>query len=338
MLFEITKNKTITSNVRCVRAIKGKPHKLRLLVHLKTNLNHFNLKMSISYTGIQDPAIQKNVNLYGAKEFVNVKIDSAITQQLPFPVDYDHSSCFLPRKFIKMADRIEQFSVRSDDIWIVAFPKSGTLWTHNIVWELMNDLSFSNEFHKTNLLFLEQSMCFEENETNRNDNEFHKTLTTLDQRFDNLTNVLSPRIIMSHLPAHFLPKNIWTVKSKLIYVYRNAKDVAISMYHMFHNHVHLRYSGTKENFFDNFLSDCIMYGPFYSHVNGFRKLNHFDHILFIKYEEMVVKPFDVIKRMSEFLDCKYNDDQLRQLAEHVSFLNIQNNSQSERYHQKTGFK
>lgn len=294
--------------------------------------------MSISYTEIEDPVLEKRVALYGAKEFVNIKVDSTITEQLPFPTDHEFSSCFLPKKFRKLADRIQNQKIRPDDVWILSFPKSGTLWTYNIVRELKNNLSFSTEFLNKGTLFLEQSMFYEENQDNRHDNDFQKTLTFLDQRFEVLEYEESPRIIMSHLPAQFLPKDIWTVKPKLIYVYRNAKDVATSMYRMFKYQANLKYSGTMENFFDDFLNDCVVYSPFYAHVNGFRKLSQLDNVLFVNYKDLVAKPFDVTKRISEFLGFTYSDEQLKQLTEHVSFQNMQNNSEGAQDYHKNGFK
>lgn len=294
--------------------------------------------MSISYTEIQDAKLQKKVALYGAKELVNVKISADEAQQLQFPVDYQFSTCFLPKKFIKLYDRIKNFKIRHDDIWIVTFPKSGTVWTYNIVWELMNHLPFSTQFFKDKFFLLEKSMTYDENEANKDNSEFLTTMKLLDKEFDEYENEASPRLIMSHLPAHFLPKDIWTVKPKLLYMHRNAKDVAISMYHMLHNHEYYGYSGTLENFFDDFINNLIIWSPFHSHVNGFQKFSHLDHVLFLCYEDMTADTFMGIKRICQFLNCDYSDAQLRQLTEHLSFENMQTHSKGVRRHYKNNFK
>ena len=48
----------------------------------------------------------------------------------------------LPRLFVtdNWAERIRNFEVREDDIWILSYPKTGTTWTIELVWMLVNDL------------------------------------------------------------------------------------------------------------------------------------------------------------------------------------------------------
>ena len=46
----------------------------------------------------------------------------------------------MPRLFLPFADRLYNFEVREDDIWIVSFPKSGTTWTMEMVWMLVNNV------------------------------------------------------------------------------------------------------------------------------------------------------------------------------------------------------
>ena len=50
----------------------------------------------------------------------------------------------LPRLFVtdNWAERIRNFELRKDDIWILSYPKTGTTWTIELVWMLINDLKF----------------------------------------------------------------------------------------------------------------------------------------------------------------------------------------------------
>lgn len=186
----------------------------------------------------------------------------------------------------------------------------------------MNNMDFSTELLLPNHMFLEPMIFNEENDENKSDDGFKDWIKFTDGQLDRLDKETSQRFPKSHLPAHFLPKQIWTTKPKLIYVHRNVKDVAISWFHMFRNLQYTEYKGSLDDYIDTFLNDHALYTPFHSHVKCFRKLSHLDHVLILNYEEMNANPFAGIKRISEFLMITYSDDELHKLTEHVSFRNM----------------
>lgn len=282
--------------------------------------------MSILCTNVENSVLAKKAVLYGVREFVYAKIDPETHSQFPFPSDYEFTPCFLPKKYEQVADRIQNFQIRSDDIWTVSFPKAGSTWVANIVWQLMNNMDFSAEFLPANHMFLETMIFNAENDDNKTDDGFKKWIKFTDGQLDRLDKETSPRFLKSHLPAHLLPQKIWTLKPKLIYVHRNAKDVAISWFHMFRKLQYTKYQGSLDDYIDTFLNDHALYTPFHAHVKCFQKLNHLDHVLIMNYEEMVANPFNAIKRINEFLNCTYSDDELMKLTEHVSFGNMRDNA------------
>lgn len=94
----------------------------------------------------------------------------------------------------------------------------------------------------------------------------------------------NPRFIKTHIPASLLPDTMWTVKPKIIYVYRNVKSVAVSFFH--HQQAISRYHGTMEQFVQLFTKNLISYTPYHQHVLEFNALNHLDNVLLISYEDM----------------------------------------------------
>ena len=88
--------------------------------------------MPYSYTEVENSPLKKLAEFYCAKEFVRLKVDPTTEKQLPFPSDYKFSQCFLPKKYLTQANRIENFPVNADDVWVVSFPKAGTTWTLNM--------------------------------------------------------------------------------------------------------------------------------------------------------------------------------------------------------------
>lgn len=280
--------------------------------------------MSIVCDSIEHSSLIEKSQTYSVKEFVWAEIAQQTQKSFSLPSDYTFTKCFLPKKYATLSERIHSFEARSDDIWICAFPKSGSTWMANIVWLLQNNLDFTLDIIPPYKLF-ERPLIFDINDENRNDPFYRMTIDRIDKDFDACKNQPAPRLLKAHLPAPFLPVDIWRKKPKLIYMYRDAKDVAISMYHMFRNHGLIKYPGTMEDFFDIFLNDHIMFGPFYDHINSYRQLNQLEHVLLMTYEQMVANPFAAIKEISEFLNYSYNDRQLRQLTEHLSFDNMRKN-------------
>lgn len=72
---------------------------------------------------------------------------------------------------------------------------------------------------------------------------------------DVVQSAKSPRTIQTHLPWSLLPKQIreGLKKPKIIYVARNPKDICVSFYH--HRVLIEGYSGTIDEFVDEFIAD-----------------------------------------------------------------------------------
>lgn len=265
-----------------------------------------------------DESICKRLASPGSSRFVWATIDPATKHQLNLPADYKYHSVLLHRKYADLAERFQNFKVRADDIWIIGHPKSGTNWLHNIAWQLKNHLKLTKLPLNVNEDFFENSIMLDVT----NDNEKLKmVMDERDKSFLELDSMPSPRIIKSHLPPFLLPKEIWTVKPKIIHIVRNPKDIIVSRYYMFRNNA-VHYTGTLETLCTDFINGISLYGPFFDHVFSYWQLRHLDHLLFVHYEELCADLFNGIQRISEFLGCSYTNDQLKSLTEYVSFENM----------------
>lgn len=281
--------------------------------------------MPIVCTKVKSSRLLDKAKTYGATEFIWARVDETSANSLPFPDHYKFAECFLPKKYMQISERIDNFQVRSDDVWICAFPKTGSTWATNIVHQLQHNLDFTMDIYPPYKL-LERSLIFDVNDANKDDAVYRAAIDDIHNDFDEFDGQASPRLLKTHLPAPLLPVDVWRKKPKMIYIYRDAKDTVISMYHMFCNHRLLQYRGTMEDFFDIFLNDRIIFGPFYEHINSYRQLrNQCNHLLLISYEDMVANPFGAIKQISEFLNYAYSDQQLKQLTKHLSFENMRKN-------------
>lgn len=254
----------------------------------------------------------------GTPGFVYATIESKTENRLNLPSDYKYHWAFLPRKYEEWAQRLQNFDIRENDIWITGFPKTGTTWLRNIIWQLKNNLDFNAPLRKTFTEYLEIPIIYEES---NGDEQLEMMIKRNDGRVAEYIDLPSPRILKSHLPAFLLPRQIWTTKPRVVYICRNSKDVITSLYYMHRNNFH-KYTGTLDNKCERLMSGEISFSPFFDHMKSFWQLRHLDHVLFLTYEELSTDLFAGIKRISKFLGCSYNDEKLKELTEHVSFKSM----------------
>ncbi|KAJ6633341.1 Luciferin sulfotransferase [Pseudolycoriella hygida] len=229
----------------------------------------------------------------------------------PLGSEYQFSKQFLPTRFKKYMEQIENFQVRPDDVWSVTFAKAGSTWSQEMIWLLNNNLNFEKAKKRSlqdRFPYLEFDACAE---------------LMNSKLLKKAKHMPSPRHLKSHLSAGLLPKQVWTVKPKIIYVARGVKDLAISYYH---HYVHMQgYKGTMEDFLEAFLEDKIFLAPYHGHVKDFHFLRNEENVLFITYEEMKTDLMAVIKKTATFLGKCYSDEDLKKLEEHLTFDAMKNN-------------
>ncbi|XP_062564653.1 luciferin sulfotransferase-like [Armigeres subalbatus] len=248
-----------------------------------------------------------------AQTFVKVKLKQIAASESPFADGrpWEPKPCVLPEKYQQFAERVRNFPVYDDDVWIITFPKCGTTWTQEMVWLIDHDLDFESatrESINTRSVYLEIS-------------GIGKNIPI--DSVASAANKIRPRHIKSHLPLALLPKQLWTVKPKIIYVSRNPKDVAVSYWH--HYQMIMGYRGPKENFYEALLDDQVIYCPQVQHVLDFWRLRDEDNVLFLTYEQMKRNLRKVLPTVCEFFGKRYSEQQLDILTHHLSFDEMKKN-------------
>ncbi|XP_055850394.1 sulfotransferase 1C2A-like [Episyrphus balteatus] len=127
----------------------------------------------------------------------------------------------------------------------------------------------------------------------------------------------SSRIIKSHLPIHMLPKGLWTVKPKIIFVTRNPKDAILSYYYHLCNLGVFR--GTKEEFVNLANDNKIRNAPFGPQSLEFWQIRNEPYIFFTSFERMKKDLRLVILGMSIFLERNVDEKQMMKLLDQLSF-------------------
>ena len=91
----------------------------------------------------------------------------------------------MTKRFLDHADLIYNMKVREDDVWVVTYPKCGTTWTQEIVWNIVNGVQVERikEPLTERSPFINSPMI--EDSPDRNPAEF----------FSRLDQMCSPRVI-----------------------------------------------------------------------------------------------------------------------------------------------
>ncbi|XP_014257095.1 estrogen sulfotransferase-like [Cimex lectularius] len=234
------------------------------------------------------------------------------------------SGVVMPREFTNYVERVKNFTVRPDDVWVISYPKCGTTWTQEMVWLIGNDLDYESAKNKLLLQrfpFLEAVGIISSEQLRGNDDDdwvFNADTISFTEELP------SPRFIKSHLPVSLLPDQIWTVKPKMIYVTRNPKDAAVSYYH--HHRLWNGYNGSYPIFMQAFLQDKLVYSPFWEHVVEYKKLENEPNLLINSFEEMKKDLKGVVRKTAAFLNKTMTEEQVERLADHLSFGKMKDNS------------
>ncbi|XP_069838347.1 sulfotransferase 1A1-like [Dendropsophus ebraccatus] len=207
-------------------------------------------------------------------------------------------------------ENVEQFQFREDDLLISTYPKSGTTWVSKIVDLILNkgDIEESQKAPIFDRIpFLECS----------------------DSGVPSATEILNkldfPRVIKTHLAVEVLPRSFWDKKFKIIYVARNAKDVAVSYYHFYRMAIRHPDPGTWDEFLNSYMEGNVAFGRWSTHVKNWWKIRQQKDILYLFYEDMLEDPRREMEKVLKFMEREISDEVMEKILNHTSFQAMKNN-------------
>ncbi|XP_040284839.1 amine sulfotransferase-like isoform X2 [Bufo bufo] len=212
----------------------------------------------------------------------------------------------------EIIDSIKHMEIRDSDVFLVTYPKSGTVWTQQIL-----------------------SLIFHEG--HRNGTESIQNLTRMPWIEANILNVdfkssPSPRTLTTHLPYYLMPRELSIRMGKIIYVCRNPKDVLVSYYHFFKMNPRLKYEINWETFFNLFISGRVFIGSWFDHVKGWYTHKENFNILFLTYEEMKKDLRSAVLKISKFVDINLDEKAIDTVVQRSTFKNMKDDPLSNYSH------
>ncbi|KAF5276452.1 hypothetical protein FQA39_LY06521 [Lamprigera yunnana] len=218
----------------------------------------------------------------------------------------------LPGRFEKYYEGYKNFKVHDDDVFILAFPKTGSRWTQELAWLLLNDLDY--DAARDTMLYIRSPLL-----------ELNAVFDDGRIPLDHLTNIVnspSPRCIRTHLHWSMLPHEITSGEKepKIIVVLRGIEDTCVSLFHQ--SNILEGYTGTFDDFCKLFLGGKVPNGPYWKHVLGMWEQRNRRNIMFITYKEMLDDLETVVRNVAAFLGKHLSDDQVQSLVEYLHFDNL----------------
>jgi len=184
--------------------------------------------------------------------------------------------------------------IRPDDIFISSYPRSGTTWMQQIMYQLTTEGEMGFDHICQVAPWFERSLAV-------------GALTAAE-----LNALPSPRIFKSHLPYRWLPRG-----ARYVYVVRDGRDVAVSYYQFYRSH--LRFDGGFEQFYRRFLAGDLQYGSWFKHVAGWEAQRDNPRVLIVRFEDLGQRFAHEVHRIAGFLETALEPALLDRVAQRCSF-------------------
>ncbi|PSS08013.1 Cytosolic sulfotransferase [Actinidia chinensis var. chinensis] len=234
---------------------------------------------------------------------------------------FRYQDCWLDTFSLKGCMLVQNhFRARPTDIILGSSMKTGTTWLRTLVFTTMN--RFLYDFSSHPLLNTGPHSCF----------PCIDTYSMGEIGIKDLEALPSPWLLATHFPYTLLPEAVTASGSKFVYIWRDPKDVLVSMWQFVNkiNPKEIPPIGLNEAF-ELFCKGISNFGPFWDHVLGYWKVCQEtpNKMLFLKYEDMKREPLVELKKLADFMGHPFTmeeekDGVVEKIVEFCSFEHLSN--------------
>ncbi|KAL5277176.1 hypothetical protein ACFFRR_002414 [Megaselia abdita] len=221
--------------------------------------------------------------------------------------EFSEVKCTLTDNFVNgevdYINRLMNFEVRSDDVWVISMPKSGQEIISELAWLAQNNFDLEAATSSSNSIRVPYV-------------ELKALIGFTSDSFAYTDSLKSPRTVKTHLPIQFLPADLFVKKPKIIYIYRDICEVVLAYY--YHCCAIGCFTGTKEDFVECFMKDDAPYLPYWNNVTNFWRRRGNQHIHYVSYSKVKKSLEAVLKEVCEFLGKPIpSQEVIGQIKEHL---------------------
>ncbi|KAK3284838.1 hypothetical protein CYMTET_7529 [Cymbomonas tetramitiformis] len=211
----------------------------------------------------------------------------------------------------------ERYEAQETDIFVCTYPKCGTTWLQQILQLVLNKNDPKDDKQCSDAIpWLEASFGPKLGPGGRHDPE--KLLTSAPYGL----RAYKTHASYSQLQRLFLKGAELGRRPRTVYVARNPKDCAVSLYHHARSKTEWSYTGDWKHFVEElFFTGKVESGSWFEHTSEFwkRSQNPEEKILFLKYEDLLVAPENEVRKLLTFLGLELDDEQVTQVVTSSSF-------------------
>lgn len=211
---------------------------------------------------------------------------------------------FMKNDLKKRLEEIKYFDVRSDDILVCAYMKSGTHWLWEIVSMVINKTS---EYDKN-----------------------VKEIAMMEFRTPEELHALpSPRLLNLHMCFKSIPQQAIQKKIPILHIMRNPKDVCVSYYHHYQALPSYEDVDNFSAFLPMFLGETgfYLFYPWYQYELEWEQFSRDSPdypILNLYYEDLKQDLKLSVSKVAEFLNVDISEELVKQIADRCHIDNMRN--------------
>uniref|UniRef100_A0A8B9PGE8 Sulfotransferase n=1 Tax=Apteryx owenii TaxID=8824 RepID=A0A8B9PGE8_APTOW len=219
-------------------------------------------------------------------------------QGTPYPVTVCSAETF---------QALENLEARRDDLVLVSYPKCGVNW----LIQILNDLIFTttqSKYVSAELPFIE---CGDPDKYQVSEKKLLNRL----------------QILATHLNYDRLPKSIFENKAKILVLFRNPKDTAVSFFHFHKNAPSFPSYSSWDEFFSEFMNGKVIWGSYFDHAVTWNKHIEDENIMVVTYEDLKENLTSSVKQIAEFFGFPSTAEQIQSVADRATFQVVKEKAQ-----------